>query len=407
MSSPEFDLLVLGASMTGVELIHQLRRTSAGRKLKICVVDRLAAHTYIPLCHEWLTGRVDPAEGTLQTKAYVESGGRATYRVGEIVGVDLDAMAVELEGGETLRARAAVVALGSTIGVPDGVGGREKFRTLKFGPEIERAQADLARVLGEDGPADPRVLVVGGGITGVELAGELAWLRAHPNGAQTGGGSAGSRPFEITLVHGGERLLPALCPRAGERAAEALEKQGVDLRLNTRLVEHEGEGVLLRDGTSGKAETLRLECHLAYWGGGLRPAPLLAQIGLPRTENGWLAVSPSLQCFPMGDGPAGWFAGGDAVRIQGGDGEWNTMQRAIECIWQAKVLARNLLAFLGVADDEDPVFVPHRLREEFPHGVSVGAHSLVVWGPLVVDRPGINTWFRRWLMAQYMARYAP
>ena len=83
------------------------------------------------------------------------------------------------------------------------------------------------------------------------------------------------------------------------------------------------------------------------------------------------------------------------------------MQRAIECLWQAKVLARNLLATLGAAEGEDPMLIPHRLREDFPHGVSVGARSLVVLGPWVLDRPGLNAWFRRWLMDRYMARYSP
>ena len=109
------------------------------------------------------------------------------------------------------------------------------------------------------------------------------------------------------------------------------------------------------------------------------------------------------------------FAGGDAVRIFGGAGQWETMQRAIEAIWQAKSLARNLVrsARWGrsasgdpAADGERPPLRPHATWRDFAHGVSLGERSLVVWGPLVVDLGAFNVRFRRWLMRQYIARYA-
>ena len=55
----------------------------------------------------------------------------------------------------------------------------------------------------------------------------------------------------------------------------------------------------------------------------------------------------------------------------------------------------------------DIAIVKHELRREFAYGVSLGKRSLVVWGSLVVDAPGVNHWFRRWLMRQYFARYRP
>jgi NADH dehydrogenase FAD-containing subunit len=104
------------------------------------------------------------------------------------------------------------------------------------------------------------------------------------------------------------------------------------------------------------------------------------------------------------------FACGDAVRVIGGEGRWPTMQRAIECIWQAKRVAKNVLALL----DEPPGYPngvpplsPHVLHRDFAYGVSLGKRSLVLWGPLIVDVPGVNHWFRRWLMRQYFARYRP
>ena len=136
---------------------------------------------------------------------------------------------------------------------------------------------------------------------------------------------------------------------------------------------------------------------------------MLTRLGLPRTEFGYLEVGPTLQCFPTTNPThPEIFACGDAVRVVGGTGEWPTMQRAIECLWQAKVVAHNVLALAALGPDVPrgrAVLRPHKLRPDFPYGVSIGAHSLIAYGPLSVDLRGLGIWFRRFLMRQYFARY--
>src|SRR5690606_24785476 len=136
-----------------------------------------------------------------------------------------------------------------------------------------------------------------------------------------------------------------------------------------------------------------------------------AALGLPRTDDGWLAVGPTLQCFPTPTPThPDIFACGDAVRIVGGEGIWSTMQRAIECLWQAKVVASNLGTLLSEPAGYPqgvPPLRPHVPHDTFFYGISLGARSLVVYRRWVLDLPGINHWFRRWLMRMYFARYAP
>ena len=122
-------------------------------------------------------------------------------------------------------------------------------------------------------------------------------------------------------------------------------------------------------------------------------------------------MGPTLQCFPSADAKRyDIFACGDAVRIEGGEGRWPTMQRAIECLWQAKVVAKNLVKLLkekkGYPEGLPPL-VPHTLRETFPYGVSVGGKSLLVVGGVATHVPGVTHGFRRFLMRQYFARYTP
>lgn len=395
-----FDVLILGASFAGVELVYQLRRRRAGRALRLAVVDRQTEHGYIPLVQERMVDRIDPRRTRLDTRAYVESEPNARFIVGEVTRLDPARNEVTLASGERLRARFVVVALGSKLAPPPRLPGAERFVEYKFEGEFAAARAALEQLLGPQaqGPT-PTIVVVGGGISGVELAGELGRLaEVRPQGW---------RAPKVVLVQGGERLLPDLTPRSARKATRHLARQGVELRLRTRVIELT-EGTAQMRTADGEPEAVR--CDLAFWTGGIRPVAALAELELPRTPMGWLQVGPTLQCFPGAEAPRpDIFAIGDAARVVGGTGEWPTMQRAIECLWQAKLCARNLLALAkhppGYPNGIPPL-EPHTLRTDFPHGVSVGSGSLMVYGRLVVDLSFFNIWFRRFLMRNYFRRYS-
>jgi NADH dehydrogenase len=370
--------------------------------LRIVAVDKQAAHGYLPLVQERLCGRIDPEVSQLPTAKYLESLPRCRFVHAEVVGFDPQSRTVTLGSGERLRARFVVVALGSALVPPVGIEGLEHLLAHKDEAQFARSLHALSACLSataENASTSPEIAVVGGGISGCELAGELASLRRRK--------SKGSYPPAVTLVSADARLVPGLGPGVGRRVEQALVEQGVAVRLQSRLIDARAGGITVQEG----AQPVELDCDLAFWTGGIRPAPILGALGLPRTEQGWLAVGPTLQCFPTPEpSKPEIFACGDAVRIMGGEGEWPTMQRAIECLWQAKVVARNIIRLARAAPDFSegvPPLHPHRLRESFFYGVSVGARSLVVWGNTAIDLPGINHWFRRWLMRQYFARYEP
>lgn len=389
------DVLVLGASFAGVEVVLQLQRRLP-RPLQIVVVDRQARHGYIPLAHERLCGSV-PMEGTtLDTAAFVGSLPGVRFVEDEVVAFDPEAKRAELRSGQRIEARFVVVALGSELAPPPGLPGGEHLLRYKLGPELEHARQRIAALL--EPPARASVVVVGGGLSGVELAAELA----HVGGPRVA----------VTLVSSDARLLPELAAGVGRTAEATLRRLGVVLRLRTRVVAVEPEAVRVRalDGGAGAAEE-RLGCAAALWAGGIRPAPVLACLGLPRTPEGWLSVGPTLQCFATAvPSQPDVLACGDAVRVVGGNGQWPTMQRAIECLWQAKVVAHNLVTLAAQAPGYPqgvPSLRPHVLRPSFAYGVSLGARSLVVYGRARADVPRVNVWFRRWLMRRYLARYAP
>ncbi len=399
-ADPPCDVLILGASFAGIELYHQLRRSRAGRKLNITLVDRQAAHGYIPLCQERLVERLPLDRSALPTARSVVGDPRARYVLGEVAGFDLDTYEAVLTTGERLHGRFVVVALGSVLAPPPGLPGHEHLLGYKLADEFEASHARLAALLGGRpvGEPAPHFVVIGGGVSGVELAGELAHLaRVRP---------AGWVAPRVTLIDGGDRLLRGLCARAGRQSLRQLQAQGVVVRMSTRVLRVDADGLELQ--TRGGASE-HLPCAGTFWAGGVRPNPVLTRLGLPRTALGYLEVGPTLQCFPTIEPThPEIFACGDAVRVVGGTGEWPTMQRAIECLWQAKVVAHNVLALAALGPDVPrgrAVLRPHVLRADFPYGVSIGAHSLIAYGPLSVDLRGLGVWFRRFLMRQYFARY--
>lgn len=412
------DVLILGASFLGAELVYLLRRRAP--QLRVTVVDRQRAHGYIPLVHERLVGRIDWDASVLRTAEFVAREG-ATFVEGEVSALDPRRKCVTLADGRTLRARFIVVALGSVTTPPAQLPGREHFVGHKLASEADDARARLARVLGsahpdrsaalasthadlsaphvlasarDDGSA-ARVVVVGAGISGVELAGELAHLAKHR--------ASDWRAPMVTLVHGESRVVPHLSSRVSDAVESRLVAQHIVIRKQTQLVAADAHAVTVVDDT-GREETLRAD--LAFWCGGVRPAPVLASLGLPRTADGWLAVRPTLECGAFGPDI---FAGGDCARVVDEHGvRWPTMQRAIECLWAADTIAAQL-ARLAKEKPGYPRAIPalrrHPLRADFFHGLSLGRESLVVRGDEIVDLGAINVGFRRFLMWGYLRRY--
>lgn len=367
------DVLLLGASMAGVELWYQLRRRAPS--LRLTVVDRQEEHLYIPLVQERLCRRLrEPSE--LSTRAAMEGAG-ARWITGEVVAFAPDTRTVELASGETLSGRYAVIALGSSVAAPESIEGHEYLHAAKLALEHEASSRALARALTK---SEPHVVVIGGGITGVELAGELAHL-------------AGERPPgwsvpRVTLVHSGERLLPHLGARAGAIADRCLTRQGVTI-VRARLERATERSVVLEGGEE-------IACDLAFWGGGVRAPKVLSALGLPTTDDGWLEVNERLECAPN------VFACGDDCRIVQNGRRWATMQRAIECLWQAKLVARSIAR---MERGRSPL--THTLHEDFFHGVSMGRYSMITYGPMAMELGPFAVWFRRFLMRQYFARYRP
>ena len=381
MREPPPRTVLVGCSFAGLEFLYRyVRRRGRPGVGELTVVDRRAAHPYIPLAHEAMSDAASPEALRFDTRAFCHAVG-AAFVEAEVIALAAERSAVVLAGGAELPYDRVILAVGSVPAVPAGFAADERVVPAKFVADALRLR-DRVRVLHQSGVASPHVVVAGGGITGVEWAAELA------------GAGVDGRRVRVSIVERGERLLSTFAPTVARRATRVLGELGVRLHLGRSIASVAGDGVVLDDGA-------RVPADVVLWAGGVRPAPVvagLARAGLELTESGHLAVTPRLRVRGARTGPA--YAIGDAVRIVAEGDPWPTMERAIEAIWQGALLGRRLAA--GHTPDAGP---SHRLRRTFFYGLSLGPrHSLVVYERFVFDAR-LNVWFRRWLKWAYYARF--
>ena len=349
-------IVVMGGGAGGLELaIRTARATRPGRRAEVTLVDRRSTHLWKPRLHEVAAGLLIPAEEEAGYAAQACSHG-FSFVLGEVTRLDtqLRRLAVApvlapegdpialARGRELLPARAldydiAVLAIGSTANDFGTPGVREHAYSLDTSEDAQRVHrgllAQAARV--KAGVQDClRVVIVGAGTTGVELAAELR-NSAHRLAQYRSLIDPGQ--LSITVVDAAERALPGAAPALSDYAARMLEAHGSRLILGAKVTRVGADAVELDDGR-------RCPADLVVWASGVK-AEQLAQPpeGLKRVGAGRIAVDACLRALDEGGTPVeGLYCIGDCAAFPAGaKGEplGATAQAASQ---QAQLLARSL-----------------------------------------------------------------
>jgi NADH dehydrogenase len=205
------------------------------------------------------------------------------------------------------------------------------------------------------------VVVVGGGATGVEMAGALAELRSMALGRTYR--SLDPSMSRVVLVERQDRLLTAFDEKSSRYALEELRRRGVEVRLTTAVERVTGTTVRLRHLDEGGGEDL--ECGLVVWGAGVGPGSLVAALGL-ETARGRIVVGDDLSV----PGRAGVFAVGDVAAPAAG-GSQPLPQLAQPAIQGGRHAARQIVRALAGLSPE-----PFEYRDK---GImaTIGRHAAV------------------------------
>ena len=289
-------VVIIGGGFGGAYCAQALARKLRRSDAEVLLIDRNNYFVFYPLLVEAGTGRLQPSQAVVATRAFAP---HSEFRMADVVAIDPVSQTVryrlpEVGTLEATRYDRLVLAAGSvTQLLPPVPGLREHGFGIKSIADAVTLRNRAIRMLEvADATEDAEVrrallhfVVVGGNFTGVEVAGEfLSFLRqATRRYTRIDPGDV-----RMTLVEITERVLPALDADLSSYAAEKLQRCGVTLRLGDSVARIERDRVLLASG-----ETLRT--HTTIWCAGIAPNPLLETLPLPKDKRGYVITNNDLR----------------------------------------------------------------------------------------------------------------
>jgi len=327
-------IVILGAGYGGVLAAQSARKYMDKNQAKITVVNQFPTHQIITELHRLAGGTINEEAVAIPLKTLFK-GYDVNLKIAKVSSFSVENKEVKLSDGSTLTYDALVVSLGSQTGY-FGIPGLEEnsmvLKSVEDANQINKHIEDRIKAYAQSGSeADATIVIGGGGLTGVELVGEI--VDNFPKIAKKYG-----VPFhnlKIKLIEAGPKILPVLPDHLIERATESLAKRGVEFITGVPVTGVVGNKIELKTGESIEANTF-------VWTGGVAALPIVAESGL-ECDRGKAAVNDFLQSKSHND----VFVVGDAALAfpeEGGRPYAPTAQNA----WQMGELAGyNLYAFFN------------------------------------------------------------
>jgi NADH:ubiquinone reductase (H+-translocating) len=290
-------VLVVGAGFAGLATVSRLARGG----MRVTLADRHIYSTFQPLLYQVATAGLAPSDVAYPLRGFAHKYG-ARFRHGDLAHVDTDGRIAEFADGGQLEYDYLILATGVTAGFFGITGAAEYSHALYT---LHDAATMRARILAglellslQGVRRDVTVTIVGGGATGVELAGTLAEFRNI--GLPSSYPDIDPQCVHIRLVEQAPVLLTPYVPPLQEYAREQLVKRGVDLHLNATIKEITADRLILADGQE-------LPSDLTAWAAGVAGPPEAGKWGLPQGKGGRLLARPDLRVegqdriFAIGD----------------------------------------------------------------------------------------------------------
>ena len=346
--------MILGAGFGGLTAARALDKHA-----DVTLVDRHNFQTFLPLLYQVSTAGLAadhvayPIRGALR-KTSVQ------FRMGSPIEIDHKNKSVKLDSSEVLNFDYLVIALGSATndfgikGVSEHtLGMKSVTEALRIRAEVMRRFEDLCRFTDESRLS---ISVVGGGPTGVEMAGAIAELKRGPLSSDNP--DAASK-IDVYLIEAGKRLLPSFSESLSEKTKADLEKLGVNVLVDAAVKEVASDSISFSDGR-------KIPSEVTVWAAGVRGEPALEKLKLPHT-NGRIAVESSLQVTNLPH----IFAIGDIAGAKGSDGRFLPMVAPV-AMQQARFVADQIAR---LRDNKELLGFKYRDKGSM---ATIGRHKAVV-----------------------------
>lgn len=339
-------IVIVGGGAGGLELACKL-----GRKLgveQVTLVDQQLFHIWKPSLHEVAAGTLDIHQEGLSYEMLAHDN-RFNFCLGALTGLDLARKEIQVapvldeHGEELVPARSLpfdqlVVAVGSTANHFNVPGAAEHTLSLNRPADAEHFRLRMLKLLtaaelrkSAGAPGQVRIVIIGGGATGVELAAELreasvvhsryGFRRLDPQ-----------RDVQITLIEGADRILAPLPEKVSQAATTLLKERHVAVETRCRVARITPTQV---EDAGGRV----FPADLVVWAAGIKAPEMLTTLGLPTNRSGQLEVEPTLRVKGQSD----IFALGDCAACPTASGGW-VPPRAQAAHQQASHLYQTLMA---------------------------------------------------------------
>lgn len=294
-------VVIVGAGFGGLWAAKALAKAD----VEVTVIDRQNYHLFQPLLYQVATAGLSPADVAAPIRGIVGHYPNVTVMLGEVVGVDASARNVMLADGRLVAYDTLILSTGAR----HAYFGHDEWEPFAPGlKRIEDATEIRRRILlafeHAENSSDSNerrslmtLAIVGGGPTGVELAGAIAELARRALAKDFH--NIDPRSARIVLVEAGPRILPTFPPDLSDDATRRLARLGVEVRAGTPVTAVDDNSVTIGNE--------RLEAHTVIWAAGVAASPAARWLGVPGDRAGRIEVEGDLtvpgypEIFVIGD----------------------------------------------------------------------------------------------------------
>ena len=304
-------VVIVGGGFAGLNCAQKL---ATHQGLRITLLDRNNYQQFQPLLYQVATGTLSPDNAAFNLRSVLSSHDNVDVVLTEVQSVDLASRTATSVDGRSYQGDFLVLAAGAEANFFDIPGVREYALPLYSLLDAQRMRSKIIELLeAADRESSPiqnslSFVVIGGGATGVEIAGAIGDLlqRTPPSAFK----HVDLRQASVTLVDRGHTVLAPFSARSQEYATEMLRQRGVQLLLGASVKEITASQVILSDGGS-------IPARVVVWGGGLKASALSASLGIKPGRGGRVDVEADLSVtgFP------GVYALGDFANCKSASGE--------------------------------------------------------------------------------------
>ena len=339
MNTPH--VVIIGAGFGGLNVAKQLRNAP----VQITLIDKQNYHLFQPLLYQVAIAGLLPSQIAYPLRTIFRDQKNLTFQLGEVTGINFEARYVSMNGS-AIAYDSLVIAVGAEtnfFGMDSIEQGGFEVKDIQKAVSTRNHLLKMFEQAHHEADEEKRralltFVVVGGGPTGVETAGALAELinrvmvKDFPD--------LDLEEARVILLEANDHLITPYPHELRHATFDLLRREKVEILLNAKLADFNGQAVTLGDGR-------QIATHTLIWTAGVKAAPMLDSLGVERAGAGRVRVTPTLQLPQHPDA----FVIGDAAYLLNGNGQPLPMLSTV-AIQQGKVTARNILRIINGKEAE-------------------------------------------------------